>query len=326
MVGKIVITFLCVMAMATQETIASPFLDGAVPQKSEPRPSAPVPAPRPHVPAMPLPRLPSVPLPTLPVQQNPGHGSVDESPRQRWIYIGRIDNQVFVTDTQTGEMVSFPEGETLAGGCIATATGVLCGKDAMDRKAVPKENKKADDAHKLDELIFSVKDIAQKCSQFDGAFKSEMQKKSSQLNEHEAELKKLKTNLEIRKMGLEQLLMEQKALQEQLVANGTLKERDAEIQRLRTDLENRTQSLDQLLLEQQVLKEQLAMSQQSLSKAEMENVKIKDENAFLIINIALLEKVKGIRSNPPAPGDRTISDGSTLALGLNRIQARQHGQ
>lgn len=326
MAGKTFISFLCVIVMTTQVTIASPFLDGNAPQKNESRPSAPAPAPKQQLPAIPLPKFPSLPLPKLPVQKSPDQAPLIESPAKRWIFVGRIDNQVFVTDTQSGEMVSFPEGATLAGGCVATFSGVLCGKDATDRKAAPRvESRRGNDAYKLDELIFSAKDIAQKCIQLDDTFKSEILKNGSLLNERESELKMLKTDLEIRKLGQEQLLMEQKALQEQLRTNGTLRERDAEIKLLNINLEITKLNHDQLLLEQKVLKEQLAISRESLEKSATENLKIKDENAYLITSIAVLERVKGLKFKLPDTGDRTIkgSDGSVFNLDLKRIPAKR---
>jgi len=321
MSGKIFISFLCVIAMTTKVTIASPFLDGAVPQKNESGPSAPAVAPKIQLPPMPLPKFPALPLPKLPVQKSPDQGQVIEFPTKRWVFVGRIDNQVFVTDTQSGEMVSFPEGASLAGGCVATYSGVICGKDATERKAAPRvESRKASDAYKLDELIFSARDIAQKCIQLDDTFKSEILKNGSLQSERENELKMLKTDLEIRKLGQEQLVMEQKALQEQLRINGTLKERDAEIKLLSIDLEIRKLNQEQLLLEQQVLKEQLVLSRQLLKKTEMEHTKIKDENAFLITSIAVLERVKGLRFKLPKPGDSSIRglDGSTFTLDLKK--------
>jgi cell division protein FtsB len=251
MFGRIFMVFLCVHVMTIQVAIASPFVEGNVPVKNESRQYAPPPTPRPQ--------LPSIPLPPLPRQQSPSQGEITESPKKRWNFVGRIDERIIVMDTQSGEILSFSEGESLSGGCVATSSGVLCGKEAAGRKRVPQPvHQEENGASRLDELIFSAQSIVQKCVQLDETLKSEM----------------VRTNV-------------------------ALKERETGIDQLKMDLETQKMRQNQLLAVQNVLQEQLTSSQQILEKTRSENVKIKDDVAFLLTTNAVLERAKGIKSSPP---------------------------
>ena len=112
MFTRIVIACLSTMVLAAQVVSASPFVEGNIPLKNESKGVAA--APRPQLPTMPLPPLPSSHQGSSPEQQ----------PKKRWDFVGKIDNHVIVFDTSSGDMLTVSDGESLAGGCVATSSGV----------------------------------------------------------------------------------------------------------------------------------------------------------------------------------------------------------
>lgn len=206
MFTRIVAVCLTTTALAAQIATASPFVEGNTPQKNEPKAVA-TGAPKPHLPTVPLPPLPGV---------TPGAPLL--SAKKRWEFTGKIDNRVIVTDTQSGEILSLAEGESLPGGCIAAFDGVHCGKDAAEKKrSVRVETRTVDPAHRLDELIFSAQSIAQKCIQLDDTLKSEIVRTNKTLQGKEAELTQAKQELDSQKQSLEQLETERTTLQKKLL-------------------------------------------------------------------------------------------------------------
>jgi len=265
MFTRIVTVCLSTIVLAAQVVSASPFVEGNAPQKNEPKPAAV--AARPQLPTMPLPPLPSS-----------HQGNSLEPAKKRWDFVGKIDNRVIVTDTLSGDMLSLAEGENLAGGCIATSNGVYCGKDAAEKRRAPKvERSRVNEVNRLDELIFSAQNIAQKCIQLDETLKSEI----------------VKTNL-------------------------VLKDRESEIGLLKQELLTLKQEREQLLVGQKILQEQLPAIQTSLQKAQSENIKGRDDMAFLLTTIALLKREKGTSYRLPGAEGRVFkgSDGTTILLNL----------
>ena len=257
---KIVTVGLITTALAAQIAGASPFVEGNTPQKNETKPVTA---------GAPKPQLPTVPLPPLP-GAHPGNTILPH--KKRWEFTGKIDNRVIVTDTQTGEILSLAEGESLAGGCVASFDGVHCGKDATDKKRPSRiEPRTVDPARRLDELIFSAQSIAQKCIQLDDTLKSEIARSSL-----------------------------------------TLQGKEAELTQARQELNNQKQTLEQLETERTTLQEQLL-------KARAENTKYKDDTAFLLTTIALLQQQKGAAYRlPGAEGHifKGTDGGTTILLNL----------
>lgn len=265
MFTRIVTVCLGTTVLAAQVVSASPFVEGNAPQKNEPK-SAAV-AARPQLPTMPLPPLPSS-----------HQGDNQEPAKKRWDFVGKIDNRVIVTDTLSGDILSLAEGDSLAGGCIATSNGVYCGKDAAEKKRAPKvESSRINEANRLDELIFSAQNIAQKCIQLDDTLKSEI----------------VKTNI-------------------------VLKKRETEIELLKKELHALKQDRVQLLSDHKAIQEQLPTIRASLQKAQSENIKGKDDMAFLLTTIALLKREKGTSYTLPGAEGRVFKGegGTTILLKL----------
>lgn len=265
MFSRIVTVCLSTIVLTAPLVCASPFVEGNAPQKNEPKPAAV--AARPQLPTMPLPPLPSS-----------RQGNSLEPVKKRWNFVGKIDNRVIVTDTLSGDMLSLADGESLAGGCIATSNGVYCGKDATEKKRAPKvESSRVNEVNRLDELIFSAQNIAQKCIQLDETLKSEI-----------------------------------------VSTNSVLKDRESEIGMLKQELHALKQEREQMLVDQKILQEQLPIIQTSVQKYQSENMKYRDDMAFLLTTIALLKREKGAAYRLPGADGRIFRgpDGTTIMLNI----------
>lgn len=203
---RVLSVVIAVSLLLAQLAVASPFLEGNVPKKNEAKPES----------TAPKAKLPSTPLPPLPL---PGGGQSALPLKQRWEFVGNINNRVIVTDTQSGEILSLADGESLGGGCVATATGVYCGKGASEKRSKASRSTQNDNTVRLSDLVFSAQNIAQKCVQLDETLKTEMAHSSLALKDREKEVDHLKHELQLSKNEQERLQGEKKLTLQQLDAS-----------------------------------------------------------------------------------------------------------